>query len=230
MQKILISLFIIISTFFLNIEVRSQTLTVKNVSVINEQGHVLISWEYSGADDIVIYRDDLVNNNLSPIDTISPPANSYLDITANAHMKSRAYQIKSKTNPSSVRSVVVHTYYLTFNYDSCAQQINLSWQKLEASYIGYALIPSLFIINIDEGGIPRTENVDTMYEEYSVSNILENTNYKIYLETIWQGQDSTSRSNPISKFTEMPQSPDYINSISASVEGIQHKPQIRNRS
>lgn len=218
MQKIVIFIFILVSQLLHNQEAKSQ-ITMKNVSVINEQGHVLISWEYNGADDLKIFRDSIEINTLAPIITLSPTETSYLDITAQAHLKSRAYQIKSKSN-ASVRSEVVHTYYLTFNYDSCAQQINLYWEKFEGiDNLIYDWFPSQFEVNIFENGISRIENVYAMNEEYTVSNILENTDYSIFLETQWQGQTETSYSNLIKKFTLMPQRPEYINSISASVDG-----------
>lgn len=218
MRRFLISYIILISVFLLNYKVKSQPLTIKNVSVINEQGHVLISWEYNGTDNLEIFRDSLENANLSPLVTISPSDTSFLDLTAGAHLRSRAYQIKSETN-ASLSSKIVHTYYLTFKYDSCAQQINLSWRNLADYDIDCDWIPSQFIININEGGLIRTETVNAINEDYAVSDIMENTNYTIFLETFWIGQTETSYSNTVKKFTSMPQSPDYINSISASVVG-----------
>lgn len=220
MRKLIAYIVILSSLFLLSYNGRAQQLKIKNASVINDQGHVRISWEYNGPDELEIFRDSLEINNLSPLQTITDPVSvkSFIDKSAQAHIRSRAYKIQSKTN-SSVRSDVVYTYYLTFQYDSCAQQINLTWENIEASFLVYNWTPSQFKVNINEGGIIRTEIADASSKTHSVSGILENTDYNIFIETIWQNQDSTSQSNPIKKFTLMPQSPEYINAISASADG-----------
>lgn len=218
MRKVVVSIFIISAVLLLNIEVRSQV-TIKNVSVLNEQGHVEISWEYNGLDNLIISRDSLNINNLSPIHVITNPADtSYTDTTAQAHITPRAYQIQSETN-TSVLSDLVYTYFLTFNYDSCAQQINLNWEKLESDILKYDWKPALFTIRINEGGNLRAEQTNTSHTDYSVQGVLENINYSIYLETKWEGLDAISRSNPINKFTLMPQSPDTIEAISTIADG-----------
>ncbi len=219
MQKLLISILIILSFILINKKGRSQTLTIKNVSVINDQGHVRISWEYNGFENLKIFRDSLEINNLSPLHTITDLSiTSFIDYTAQAHNKPRSYKINVE-NDNSIKSKIVSTYHLTFNYDSCLQQINLSWKDLKATFPTNEWTPSLFTINIIEDGNLQPINVDTSNLEYAIQNILENTNYTIFIETQWDNTDSTSYSNPIEKFTQMPLSPDYINAISASVEG-----------
>jgi gliding motility-associated-like protein len=208
----------------MNTEGKTQTLKIKNVSVINEQGHVRISWEYNGTDDLEIFRDNITDANLSPLLIRNSTETSYIDSTAQAHLKPRLYKIQSTVN-ANLRSEVVSTYHLTFKYDSCLQQIQLNWKDLVVDVplndpLINDWIPSQFTVNINEDGILRTETVDdASKEEYAINGILENTNYSIFLETQWEGQTETSYSNPIVKFTEMPQSPDYINSVSASVDG-----------
>ena len=224
MRKLLTSILILSSIILINIKGKSQTLTIKNVSVINDQGHVRISWDYNETDTIVIFRDELqIINALEPIFIITDPAvNSYTDLNAQANLNPRSYQVKSKTSGYITNyTKKVSTYHLTFNYDSCLQQINLKWNDLETTaFTANEWTPSKFIINVMEDGVLQPIiNVDTSNLEYAVQDILENTNYTIFVETQWDDTDSTSYSNPIEKFTQMPLSPDYINAISASVEG-----------
>lgn len=220
MQKLLISILIILSFILINKKGRSQTLTIENVSVINDQGHVRISWDYNGTENLKIFRDSLEITNLSPLHTITDfSIPLFIDSTAQAHNKPRSYKINVE-NDNSIKSKIVSTYHLTFNYDSCLQQINLNWKDLKATFPTNEWTPSLFTINIIEDGYLQPKiNVDTSNLEYAIPNILENTNYTIFVETQWDNTNSTSYSNPIEKFTQMPLSPDYINAISASVEG-----------
>lgn len=221
MQKLLISILIILSFILINKKGRSQTLTIENVSVINDQGHVRISWDYSGTDTIVIFRDELqIINALESIFTITDPTvNSYTDKNAQANLNPRSYQVKSKTAGYITNSTkIVSTYHLTFNYDSCLQQINLNWKDLKADFTTNEWTPSQFIINMIEDGILQQTPVSASLNEYTVDNILENISYSFSIETQWNDTDSISFSNAINKFTQMPLSPDYINAISASVE------------
>ena len=79
MRKLLTYILIISSFVLINRKGRSQTLTFKNVSVINEQGHVRLSWEYNGGENLVVYRDSLEISNLSPITTLGSTLKSYID-------------------------------------------------------------------------------------------------------------------------------------------------------
>ncbi|MFC2152159.1 gliding motility-associated C-terminal domain-containing protein [Bacteroidota bacterium] len=220
MRKLLVPILISISFFTLRIEIKAQTLEIKNVSVINNLGHVRISWEYTGVDNLEIFRDSLEISNLSPLQTITDPTvTSFIDYSARAHIKPRSYKIQSEIN-SSIRTDKVSTFYLTYDYDSCLKEMNLAWDDLETSaFTANDWTPSQFIINIFEGAFLRTINVDPSNNVYAVPNILENTNHSIYIETQWQGQDSTSYSNPIYKYTQMPASPSYINSLSTIADG-----------
>ena len=203
----------------INLSAQAQAPIIKNVSVINEQGHVRISWEYSGSDDLIIRRDTLsldLNTTL-PICTIPNLSSigSYIDKTAKAHEKPRSYRINEKTD-------FVSTIYLTSSYDSCAQEINLKWNDLETEYFtANEWTPDEFIIHVNEDGNVSTIPIDASNWTYTIPDILENTDYNFYIETKWQESpdDSISNSNPIHKYTDMPESPDYINALSASANG-----------
>ncbi|MEA2107308.1 MAG: gliding motility-associated C-terminal domain-containing protein [Bacteroidota bacterium] len=197
-------------------------LTMQNVSVINEQGHVRLSWEYNGTEDLVIFRDSVAISSLSPIDTIYDHSiTSYIDKSALASINPRLYKIQSATTPNEVYTHIISTYKLTFEYDSCARSINLFWTDLKQNDLPEnQWTPSKFIINQYEEGILNQTTLNNSNFSYSINNIQENTNYTFKIGVEWdESSDSIGFSNPVSKFTEMPQSPDYIDAIYVRTEG-----------
>ena len=222
MRNLFIFILIISTLLVVHTELKAQSaLTIKNVTVINDLGHVRISWDYPGTDTLEIFRDNPNTGTLTSLSVIPDPTvtSSYVDLTANAHLQPRSYRIKSIKTAQDITDNV-STFYLTNEYDSCLRQINLSWDDLEASqYTANMWTPSQYIINIDEDGNLITETVSASNQEYLIEGLQENTNYTIWVETIWQDEDSTSYSNPINLFTQMPQSPDYINALSVSANG-----------
>ncbi|NOQ27746.1 MAG: T9SS type B sorting domain-containing protein [Bacteroidales bacterium] len=224
MRKILI---LILSFSFLLLfanKGKSQDITLKEVSVINEQGHVRLRWEYNGTDTVYIYRDELIilQSTVEIAEITDQSIKSYIDITAEAHTKPRAYRIKN----SSDNSDIVSTYFLTSDYDSCLNQVSLIWRDLDDFNPPFPTnnwIPSQFFININEDGDLRKIPVSASENEYTINNLLENVDYSIFIETKWSptdtDSDSTSKSNPINFFTQMPIRPDYINAISTVIDG-----------
>lgn len=219
---------ILIATFFsifcAQNPIKAQsTLNLKNVSVINEQGHVRISWEYTGTDTLEIFRDSIGTGTLVSLAIVPDPpiTSSYVDLTADAHVQPRSYRIQSIETSQDITDNV-STFYLTHEYDSCLRQINLSWDDLDEDAVQFTpnmWTPSQFVINIEEDGNLRTETVNANNQEILITDLQENTNYKFTIETSWQETSETSLSNPINLFTEMPQSPDNIRAISASANG-----------
>jgi len=196
-------------------------LTMQNISVINEQGHVRLSWEYDGTENLVIFRDSLAISSLSPIDTIYDPSiTSYIDESAQANINPRLYKIQSATTPNQVYTQIITTYKLTYKYDSCARIIQLAWTGLQHNNLPEnQWNPSNFIINQYEDGVLNQTTINNSDFSYSVNNIQENTQYTFKIGIQWEETDSTGFSNPVSKFTEMPQSPDYIHAIYARANG-----------
>ncbi|MFO7843529.1 MAG: gliding motility-associated C-terminal domain-containing protein [Bacteroidales bacterium] len=197
------------------------TLTMKNVSVINEQGHVRLSWEYNGTEDLVIFRDSLAISSLSPIDTIyDPSVTHYTDESAQANLNPRLYKIQSATTPNDIYTSIISTYKLTYDYDSCEAVIHLHWTEQQHNDLpSNQWDPSGFIIYQYEDGILQQTNINNSYSSYTIDNIKENTHYTFKIGVQWEETDSTGFSNPVSKFTEMPQSPEYIDAIYARTEG-----------
>ncbi len=217
MRKLLIPIITFLSFMLSATQGKSQTnLEITSINVINDQGHVRITWDYNGTDTIFIFRDELeVIQAMEKIYEITDPTvNTFTDISAEAHKNARAYRISENT---FIESDIVSTYHLTYDYDSCVGEMNLNWEDLTAPFPTNDWTPEQFIVNIYEDGILRTENVSASTQNTTI-HVLENTDYSIFIETRWQGLDSTSKSNPINKFTEMPASPEYINAITASVD------------
>lgn len=196
---------------------------LKEVSVLQGTGDVRLSWELIDSADIIIYRDSIAINAWVSIDTIQDTSiTTYIDYSAMANIHVRSYRIAADVNSNtSNKTEKFHTIYLTYNYDSCLAQMNLSWNKYVDSYFEEDNI------GIQRYNIYRSDNFgifsivgNTTDQNYSDNTIEENTQYYYYIEAIPNfDPNSPSSSMSIGKYTLMPLSPDYINSISASVEG-----------
>ncbi|MDY6802067.1 MAG: gliding motility-associated C-terminal domain-containing protein [Bacteroidota bacterium] len=210
-----------ITAFAVSASHAQTNLSMQNVSVINEQGHVRLSWKYAGTEDLVIFRDSLAISSLSPIDTIYDPSiTSYIDKSAQANIFPRLYKIQSATTPNETYTQIISTYKLTYDYDSCEAVINLHWTEQQHNDLpSNQWNPSGFIIYQYKDGILQQTNINNSQSSYTIDNIEENTNYTFKIGVEWEESDSTGFSNPVGKFTEMPQSPDYIDAIYATVEG-----------
>jgi gliding motility-associated-like protein len=220
-KRVLNIIFLVFFVLLLEV-VHAQQLKITNVTVINEQGHVRVNWSYNGTDNVEISRDNLATFNLTVISpTIPSGTHSFIDVTANAHKQPRSYKVKSIVNPVDLASKVVSTFLLTSKYDSCAHEIVLKWNDLETEYFNAnEWTPSGFTIHANTDGKVNSYFVDASTIEYTIHDITENTTNVFNIETHWKTEntDSTSSSNPIIKFTEMPESPDYIKAISASID------------
>jgi gliding motility-associated-like protein len=212
---------IFILTIFFSCNAKAQlSLEIKNVSVIN--GDVIIDWEYNGTDNIIIRRDSLEINGLSDIATVNPAGLTYTDTRANADLKPRSYVLVSSADPNNVFSDIASTFHVTSSYDSCAAEIYLTWDDVNSP----PLVPNdwtsqNFTVHANLDGTVNSYNIDGSLREYTVENIPENVNNTFYIETHWisTNTDQSSNSNQISKYTDMPETPDYINAVSASVDG-----------
>lgn len=213
MRKQFIFVLVLFSLFITTIEGKSQTLKITNVTVIDTAGNVKISWEYDGSDTLGIYRDKLENTdfpNLIKIPSHSGNSYSFIDSTAKANERPRAYLIYNTT----VRSNTVSTFHLAYSYESC--QLNLKWIDHEFNQ----WTPLQFIIHIVENGnLDTIITVDASAQGYIIENLKGYTNYSFFIETVWQGQNETSNSNQINLFNEMPASPEFIRAISVSANG-----------
>lgn len=216
--RFIFSIFFLV--FFNNIGSSQSTtyINLKNVSVLKDQGHVRITWEHDGNDTLYVFSNVGISNSTEEIAIIPDPyITYYIDYKANAHERPRAYRIFNNT---AIFSDIVSTYHLTYDYDSCLQQIKLNW----ASFPTNEWSPTLFLINIIENGVLQAKiPVPATKKEYVVEDLLDNADYVIFIETKWgvsdTDPDTTSNSNPIKLYTEMPIRPDYINAVSTVIDG-----------
>ncbi|MGM0504168.1 MAG: hypothetical protein ACQESQ_06065, partial [Bacteroidota bacterium] len=194
---------------------------MKNVSVINEQGHVRLSWEYDGTENLLIKRDTIEISGLVTIAKIEDSTiTSYIDTNAQAHVKPRSYIVQIDRSGTSIGTAIVSTYHLTYDYDSCANEIHLAWTDLQDDYLTTnEWNPKKFTIYVNEEGNLKEFTAEASENSFTVEDIKENTNYTFKIGVEWEETDSMGFSNPVSPFTEMSQSPDYINAIYATVEG-----------
>ena len=179
MKNKLLYIIFIFSFLLINSTVNSLSLRIKNVSVINNQGHVRISWEYTGTDDLEIFRDSTNLNSLMPLHTITNQNTiSFVDLTAQAHIKPRLYKIQSALNPSLDATDIVTTFHLTYNYDSCLQQIQLNWK--DATLFESEWEPTNFKVHIIENGNEQVIYISASNTEYIASNIQNNNAIELY--------------------------------------------------
>ena len=109
---------------------------LKEVSVLQGTGDVRLSWELTDSADVIIYRDSIAISAWVSIDTIQDTSiTTYIDYSAMANIHVRSYRIAADVNSNtSNKTEKFHTIYLTYNYDSCLAQMNLSWNKYVDSY------------------------------------------------------------------------------------------------
>ncbi len=197
---------------------------LKEVSIIAGTGNVNLNWKLQDSSDVFIYRNKIPATSTSPeweliSQIIDTSIQYYIDPSANADTMVRIYKLRAE--PMGYDSEKFPTTLLTLEYDSCKSEIILDWTNYVNSIYneGDISINRYEIIKTENSGLP--EYIDqTTQKTYNVKNIEENTNYKFYINTIPDhALNSKSSSNSIDIYTQMPLSPDYINAISASVEG-----------
>jgi gliding motility-associated-like protein len=216
---------IIILTIFFSFNAKAQ-LKIENVSVINSQGHVLISWDYTGTGNIEVTRDSLEINTLVSIAIVEPSVGTskytYIDTRANADLNPRSYKVALEDD-QNVYSDIVSTFHVTSTYDSCVAEMYLTWDDVNSPpLVPNHWTPQNFTVHANMDGTEYPPyNVDGSLREYTVENVPENVDNTFYIETHWisSNTDQSSKSNPITIFTDMPETPDYINAVSASVDG-----------
>lgn len=196
-------------------------LSLNNVYVYNDQGHVLIDWNYSGAANLIVRRDSAEINGLVDIATVHSSTDFYIDTQTNANVKPRAYQVVLASDPNGTVTDIVSTIHITANYDSCAAEMNFTWKVFDHTDITHAWTAVRYDLNTNMDGVLNTYNISGTENSYTLENIPENVNTSFYINTIWDPVNTleSSKSNTINKYTEMLESPDYIKAVSASNSG-----------
>ncbi|MGE0088231.1 MAG: gliding motility-associated C-terminal domain-containing protein [Bacteroidales bacterium] len=198
---------------------------LEEVSIVEgSSGNVKIRWRHEVPSNVYIFRDSIELNVWVIIDSVKNYSIlEYTDNYANANFMNRVYKLRStKESPDSKK---FPTTFLSSTYDSCRAEINLTWSN---SIPNFQYQPNVIFLNYEiflkEGTGNYIKVGSTTEQNYTIPNIKEKTNYTFYIAAIPEhAPTSKSTSNTIDFYSEMAQSPRYINPIIASVNsGIVH--------
>lgn len=188
---------------------------IKYVSIDTATNNVEIFWTPSSSNDVKYYNLYFEVNTVNGpegvfIDTANRNQTSYTHEIGNAGYKSLLYSISAEDSSGneSLRKPGLHsTIYTTLKYDSCLNNIRISWNK----YIGWEGKVSGYVIYKKTANDPFTilagmSSTDSFYVHYGIS---ENSNYAYYVEAI-KNDGLISRSNIAKKYTYMPGPPEEL--------------------
>lgn len=240
MQCLMIRLILPILVFvlFCN-QVFSQTVTppvLTEVSVIQKTGDVKISWNFSESKEITIFVDDPNDPgvNYPSYDTVATvhndTAKSFIHYSANADQVARIYFLKAKIVTQS--GTVTHsdpsehfpTTHLISSFDTCNNSIQLNWNHqytLNELYAGESDVHFTYEVYRNKNSEGEMKIYGPVSDYLFIdTDIEDNTTYEYHIKAIPDHYPSVkSTSNYVSIETDLKQSPDYINPLSASANG-----------
>ncbi|MDX9696131.1 MAG: gliding motility-associated C-terminal domain-containing protein [Bacteroidales bacterium] len=198
---------------------------VKEVSVMEGTGNVMIRWKLQDSGDVVIRRWDhtIYGPGYNPITEIKDTSiTEYIDYSAEADTKSRLYVLVAYEGlnvGTAIDSERFPSNLLSYEYDSCKSEILLRWINRESTFPTSTLVEfTNYEIYLKENGGEYQLVDSTREQNYTITGIKEKTNYTFYIAAIPEhAPNSRSTSNTISFYSEMAQAPAYINAEKASV-------------
>jgi gliding motility-associated-like protein len=174
-----------------------------------------IDWNASTSKNVLFYKIYTLDISTSPVTgryLDSVPADTLCYAYNPGTLKPNIYTITAVNNLGN-ESLLGGDFHkpvkLDIAYDSCAQAINLVWDK----YYGWKNNLSGYRIfsKADDGDYSMIrELIDTSMLQYRINNIEENSAYKFYIEA-FSNRGTKSMSVVRNKFTFMPPPPSYIN-------------------
>lgn len=192
-----------------------QTPILKDLSVVNTQGDVRLSWQLQDSADVIIYRDSVENvSDYIALDTIRDTSqHSYYDRSAQAHLRSRSYRIAAYIDKQpSLKTPKFHTLHTTATYDSCANQVQLDITQVidnfsQQSDIAIDKYITSQILPNGSKKILHTSNKSTIV----ISNLDNNKTYALQVGGIPNATGvDTAWSHPVSIFTNRKAPPDTV--------------------
>ena len=197
-----------------------------SVDYSNLNGNVIIGWEPSDSLDVMgyfIYRNfgDMSSTNFVTIDSVfGRTTTSYIDYSANAEFHSEGYRI-SAFDSSRNLSALSATHYTVYTSQTpetidCQFHIKLNWN----TYTGWADGITQYNIYRDKnhsGNLTYIGTVSGSQTYFIDKNITDNTSYCYYIRAIGHNGFSSS-SNQICRVVNIPDNPQFITSLNASVE------------
>ncbi|MFO7923573.1 MAG: gliding motility-associated C-terminal domain-containing protein [Bacteroidales bacterium] len=201
---------------------RPEPPVIKSVSVINNEGHVVIEWEKSPSPGITYYE----LNEYTPIGSstiageINHDSTRFLHITREPDTRPFSYDMRAiritehdtTYSPLSDHHTTIHT---SSQWDSCAQSNTLNWTSYEGweeASLSYQIYYSINNGNFEKAETPGT--TDTLFRH---TDIETNREYCYYIEAE-HNDGLTSRSSTVCLYTGMLKSPEWINADYATVE------------
>ncbi|MFP4041564.1 MAG: gliding motility-associated C-terminal domain-containing protein [Bacteroidales bacterium] len=232
-KKIL--LLILMSVGMLQVYAQHPPPELINATIINDAGHVKLSWVRKDTtnENLQIRKGVLDNiNDYILIHTISSDDSSWIDQNSGANNKPKAYRLNiavdEGTEWEDKESNVFNTTHLKLHFDTCAKTINLTWSRyVESPPESLEWKDFNDTIQIKHYKIwKKTKDNDfkqihtTKDTSYHDNNIEYNRGYKYYVEAVREKDTSIkSKSNRDSIFIQMPQKPDFIKTKEIGYDG-----------
>ncbi len=199
---------------------------LKRVTVDPATGNASLHWTKSPSPDVIAYIihiEKIIIQPPSPVDTIwipvdtinDPNATYYLNTNSNATIFSESYGISALDPHEESPITESHTtIFLTLQFDSCRAELNLSWTP----YIGWADSLDYYNIfrNTDGGSFSIIDSLPPDSISFTDTTIEAYVNYCYYIQANHKN-GLTSTSNKVSKYTQMPQIPGFINADYATI-------------
>ena len=189
------------------------------VSIDTATNNTVIQWIESPSPDIIhyiVYRE-LDPDNYISLDTIPAPANSFVYFNPGFSFGKQLYAVVAGNNAgiySEIKPGIHGTIHTSLVYDSCNNNIRISWNK----YIGWDNNVSGFRIYSSLNNEPFTliSGVSATDSIFNHSGINENYSYRYFVEAV-KNDGLLSSSNVALKYTFMPPPPESIIAEYASV-------------
>ncbi len=190
---------------------------LKRVTVDTATGHAWIYWSPSPSPEVIANIIFIYHNNIwIPVDTVSDATTDFENTFSNANYFPESYDISAfDPHEESPLTEEPHTtIFTTLQFDSCRAELNLSWTP----YIGWADSLEYYNIfrNTDGGSFSIIDSLPPDSISFTDTTIEAYVNYCYYIQANHK-DGLTSTSNKVSKYTQMPQIPGFINADYATI-------------
>ena len=229
---------IILSFVFLTFRLFSQDIWKPDVPFLdsvsvdfsNLNGNVILGWEPSDSLDVMgyyIYKNTntMASPNWTKIDSVlGRLTTTYTDFNADAEFHSEGYRIAAFDSSRNLSALSDYHYTMyAFPYSEtvdCQFRIKLAWN----TYIGWTNGVANYDIYREEnssGNMLYVGTVSSAQTYFIDTNVLDNSAYCYYIRA--NGHNGfTSSSNQTCRVVDIPNNPQFIVSLNASVEAENH--------
>ncbi|KPK83956.1 MAG: hypothetical protein AMS27_11360 [Bacteroides sp. SM23_62_1] len=192
---------------------------IQVVSVDTATGDVVISWEpgiTGGIKEYVVYDVRQGQDSAADaLDTLDVTVTTYRHQGSQASSRSVSYTVAAVyADDTSPLADFHHTIFATTTYDSCANQINISWTPYSAW--GSSLLAYNIHIRDIQGNYSLIPSISPAVTSYEYNGVEQNSGYCFYIEAE-NDKFLSSTSNRICLNTTRAYPPSYINADYATV-------------